>query len=79
MLPFWERWRHVRWLRSTLQGINAAVVGLLLAALLQQGAASVQQWQDPVVVGLALWLLMGRRWAPWLVVALSALAGAVLT
>ena len=79
VLPFWERWRHVRWLRSALQGINAAVVGLLLAALLQQGAASVQQWQDPVVVGLALWLLMGRRWAPWLVVALSALAGAVLT
>ena len=32
-----------------------------------------------LLLGLALWLLMGRRWAPWLVVALSALAGAVLT
>lgn len=74
-LPFWERWRHLRWLRSALQGINAAVVGLLLAALLQQGAASLHQWADLLVTGLALWLLMRLRWAPWLVVLVSALAG----
>ena len=74
-LPFWERWRHLRWLRSALQGINAAVVGLLLAALVQQGSASLQRWLDFLIAGLALWLLVRLRWAPWLVVLGSALAG----
>ncbi|WP_410959864.1 chromate transporter, partial [Salmonella sp. SAL4362] len=34
-LPFWERLRHERRVRATLAGVNAAVVGLLLAALYQ--------------------------------------------
>lgn len=74
-LPFWERWRHLRWLRNALQGINAAVVGLLLAALVQQGHSSMHGWMDVTLVVVALWLLMKRRWAPWLVVALCAAAG----
>ncbi|MBF2976529.1 chromate transporter, partial [Pseudomonas aeruginosa] len=34
-LPFWERLRHEQRVRATLAGVNAAVVGLLLAALYQ--------------------------------------------
>ena len=33
VLPFWERLRHVRSARRALMGVNAAVVGILAAAL----------------------------------------------
>src|SRR5688572_10207185 len=33
VLPFWEDLRRESWMQSALRGINAAVVGLLLAAL----------------------------------------------
>jgi chromate transporter len=33
MLPFWQKVRRIPWMQATLQGTNAAVVGLLLAAL----------------------------------------------
>ena len=32
-LPFWEEIRHRRTAQAALRGVNAAVVGLLLAAL----------------------------------------------
>ena len=77
-LPFWEQWRHLSGLRAALQGVNAAVVGLLLAALLQQGTLALRQPLDVVWV-LLVWLLLWRRLPPWLVVLLSGLAGQVLS
>ena len=76
-LPFWEQWRHLAGLRAALQGVNAAVVGLLLAALLQQGALALRQPLDGVLVLLA-WVLLRRHVPPWLVVLLSGLAGLLL-
>ena len=77
-LPFWEQWRHLSGLRVALHGVNAAVVGLLLAALLQQGTLALRQPLDVVWV-LLVWLLLWRRLPPWLVVLLSGLAGQVLS
>ncbi len=75
VMPFWERWRHLPGLRAALQGINAAVVGLLAAALWQQVRSGVVRLPDLLVIALALWLLVRLRWRPWLVVLLCALAG----
>lgn len=75
VMPFWERWCHLPGLRAALQGINAAVVGLLAAALWQQVRSGVVRLPDLLVIALALWLLVRLRWRPWLVVLLCALAG----
>jgi len=65
--------------RRALNGINAAVVGLLLAALYDPvwtGAVSAPI--DVAVAGGALALLLTGRVPPVLVVALSAVAGQVI-
>lgn len=78
-LPFWDRLRGQGTWRAALNGVNAAVVGILLAA-----------WYDPVFTrgargpgdvafaigaysALAYW-----KWPPWAVVLLGAAAGAVM-
>ncbi|NBD08973.1 MULTISPECIES: chromate efflux transporter [Corallococcus] len=75
-LPFWHRLREKRWARAALAGANAAVVGVLLAALYTPVMTeSVRGPRDVVAALLAFGLL--EQWAapPWLVVAASAAAG----
>ncbi|HKS12477.1 MAG TPA: chromate efflux transporter [Pseudomonas sp.] len=78
-LPFWERLRHNARTQAALMGVNASVVGLLLAALYQPvwtGAI-----QGPGDFGLALMALMGLMFwklAPWLVVLGCGVVGGVL-
>jgi chromate transporter len=79
-LPFWERLRARAAFQSALVGINAAVVGLLLAALYDPVWTSAIK--GPADVGLALvafGLLMFWRLPPWLVVLIAALGGAGIT
>ncbi|MFN8614183.1 MAG: chromate efflux transporter [Vulcanimicrobiota bacterium] len=79
VLPHWHRWRRSRWLRSALVGVNAAVVGLLLAALLGPvGTQTITGPQDVLLAGLA-WLLLRRGAPPWLVVLLGAGYGTIST
>jgi chromate transporter len=78
-LPFWElvRWRAS--FQAALRGINAAVVGLLLAALYDPVWNSAIR--GPADFGLALvafGLLMFWKLSPWLVVILTALGGAAI-
>jgi chromate transporter len=78
-LPFWEllRWRPS--FQAALRGINAAVVGLLLAALYDPVWTSAIT--GPADFGLALvafGLLMFWRLPSWLVVLVTAAGGAVL-
>jgi chromate transporter len=40
VLPFWSRLRHFPGLAAALRGVNASVVGLLLAALIRPLAVS---------------------------------------
>ena len=75
-VPFWDRLRGWSSFGGALRGINAAVVGLLLAALYDPvWTSAIHQAEDFALALLALGLLAIWKWPPWLVVALSALAG----
>jgi chromate transporter len=79
VLPFWNRLRAAPGVQAALRGINAAVVGLLLAALYTPTFTSAIR--APIDLALALGafaLLMFWKAPPWLVVLFSALVGAVM-
>ena len=66
-------------MQAALAGINAAVVGLLLAALYQPvWTSAIHRPQDFALSLVALVALMSWRWPPWLVVAACGVAGGVL-
>jgi chromate transporter len=78
-LPFWEALRRQPAFQAALRGINAAVVGLLLAALYDPvWTSAIEGPGDFGLAVAAFGLLMFWRWPPWLVVLASALAGAAL-
>ncbi len=79
VLPFWDRLRQVGPVRRALVGVNAAVVGLLLAAFYNPVWTSAIF--APADFGLALaafGLLELWKVPPWLVVILCAAGGAGL-
>ena len=79
MLPFWERLRQMATAQSVLRGINAAVVGVLLAALYDPVFTSaVRVPADFAVAATAFLLLEIWKTPPWAVVALCAAAGTAL-
>jgi chromate transporter len=76
VLPFWDALRGNRAVRRALVGVNAAVVGLLLAALYRP--VWTHGIDSAVDVGLALvafTLLTVWKWPAWLVVLLAAVGG----
>ena len=78
-LPFWDRLRANAKFQSALSGINAAVVGLLIAALYQPVWTSAIHSPADFALGLVgFGLLMFWQWPPWIVVVLSAAAGEML-
>jgi chromate transporter len=78
-LPFWERMRRSVAFRRGLAGTNAAVVGLLVAALYDPvWSSSVRSPVDVALVVLAVAALAARNAPPWLVVAALASAGQVV-
>ncbi|MFK8330561.1 chromate efflux transporter [Pseudomonas sp. BJa5] len=77
-LPFWAQWRRNLRMQAAMFGINAAVVGLLLAALYQAAWSAILQLQDFVLALVALLALMVWRLPPWLVVVGCAVAGGFL-
>jgi chromate transporter len=78
-LPFWDVARARPGMQAALRGINAAVVGLLLAALYHPVWTSAIHAPGDFALGLAdFGLLVFWKWPPWLVVMISALGGAVL-
>ncbi|WP_454832074.1 chromate efflux transporter [Pseudoxanthomonas wuyuanensis] len=69
VLPFWSRIRQYRWMQAALVGVNATVVGLLLAALYDPlWIAAVRDWRDVALVTLAVTALMWAKLPPWCVV-----------
>ncbi|MFR0693612.1 chromate efflux transporter [Enterobacterales bacterium AE_CKDN230030158-1A_HGKHYDSX7] len=75
-LPFWESLRRQLRLRAALAGVNAAVVGLLLAALIHPiGSETIVGLLDIALVSLAFLVLLSGRVAPWALVLLGALGG----
>jgi chromate transporter len=78
-LPFWDKLRSSVATKSALVGVNAGVVGLLLAALYDPvWTSAIHSTRDFALAIAALALLSVWRISPWIVVLLSAAAGAVL-
>jgi chromate transporter len=74
--PFWHSLRGKRWAQGALRGANAAVVGILAAALYRPLCTeSVANLRDAAASLAALALLGPLRTPPWAVVALMAAAG----
>ncbi len=75
-LPFWEVLRSQRLARAALAGVNAAVVGLLLAALYNPVWTSAIVGVNEFILALLAWVaLMFWRLPPWLVVLGCAVVG----
>ena len=79
ILPLWDRLRAVGRFRAAVAGVNAAVVGLLLAALYDPVWITALHAPGDVALGLAAFgMLAWWKLPPWLVVLLGAAAGAAL-
>lgn len=79
-LPFWERLRRSVRTQAALAGVNAAVVGLLLAALYKPvWTSAIHRSQDFGLALVALVALMFWKLPPWLVVVGSGVAGGLLS
>ena len=79
VLPFWERLRGFRRVRQALGGANAAVVGLLLAALYDPvWTSAIAAPEDFALAAGAFVLLAFWKAPPWLVVMLTAVAGGLI-
>jgi chromate transporter len=76
VLPFWHLLRRQSWAQAGLRGANAAVVGVLLAALYNpvwlQGVTNAR---DVATALVAFGLLQWWKVPPWVVVMLAAAAG----
>jgi len=79
LLPFWDRLRHRLGVQATMRGVNAAVVGVLLAALFTPIWTGTVHSSADFGLGLVAFLLL-TLWAvpPWAVVLLGAGAGYLL-
>jgi chromate transporter len=76
VLPFWHSLRQRASAKRALFGINAVVVGMLLAALYNPvWTSAVHTPVDFGIVLAAFVLLMYWKLPPWLIVAFAALAG----
>ena len=78
-LPVWSVLREVSAFQSALRGVNAAVVGLLLAALYDPVWTSAIFAPEDFGLAIAAFVLLAFwRLPPWLVVVFSAAGGAAL-
>ncbi|OWY27638.1 chromate efflux transporter [Herbaspirillum robiniae] len=78
-MPFWADLRRSSRMRSALGGVNAAVVGLLAAALYYPvGTSALFAPKDFIIALAALAALQSGRCPPWLAVLCCAAAGALL-
>jgi chromate transporter len=74
--PFWNLLRGLGWVQAALRGANAAVVGILLAALYRPLCTEgIRDARDVAAVVAAIVLLGKLRVPAWAVVAIAAAAG----
>jgi len=79
-LPFWDAFRQRAGAQAIMRGVNAAVVGLLGAALYNPlWTSSVKSAGDLAVALLGFVLLTAWRTPPWVIVILGALGGVWLS
>jgi len=76
VLPFWEALRRRPWAQALMRGVNAAVVGVLGAALYSLvWVSAVQRPADFAIVAVGFVLLMAWCAPPLVVVVFTATAG----
>jgi len=76
VLPFWHRWRSVAWVAAAMRGANAAVVGVLLAALVHPVMSqSIRGAGDALMAAAGTAVLAWGKVPPWALVLLFALTG----
>ena len=79
VLPFWNRLRENTTIQSLLAGVNASVVGILAAALYRPlWTSTVKAPIDYVLVLAASLALLVGKVRPWIIVCITAAAGAAL-
>jgi chromate transporter len=79
-LPFWDVFRQRAGAQAIMRGVNAAVVGLLGAALYNPlWTSSVKSAGDLAAALLGFVLLTAWRTPPWVIVILGALGGVCLS
>ncbi len=78
-LPFWDAFRRQTWAQAAMRGVNAAVVGILLAALYHPvWTSAILRPRDFALALLAFALLTVGQVPAWVVVIVTTL-GAALT
>ncbi len=78
--PFWQRLRNFRRARSLLAGVNAAVVGLLISALVHAAVSgALRNYFDGALAAAGLLLLARTRLSPVIVVLATSLISAAFT
>ncbi|MGF2711391.1 chromate transporter [Bacillus mycoides] len=80
VLPFWDSVRRVSYIQGALLGVNAAVVGILLAAFYDPiWTSTIMNSVDFVFASLLFCLLAFWKIPPWVIVILGAFSGYVLS
>ncbi|MBE5106942.1 chromate transporter [Bacillus thuringiensis] len=80
VLPFWDSIRRASYIQGALLGINAAVVGILLAAFYNPiWTSTIMNASDFVLASLLFCLLAFWKTPPWVIVILGAFGGYVLS
>ena len=78
-LPFWDQLRRNSKIQGALMGINAAVVGILIAAFYDPiWTSTIQQPIDFAFVTVLYSMLVYWKFPPWLIVIIGAFVGIVL-
>ena len=78
-LPFWEKFREHKEMRFAMQGINAAVVGVLLSAFYHPvWTSSIHNAKDFGLAAFGFLLLVFWKAPSWLVVVVSAVIAGLL-
>lgn len=73
ILPFWEQLRRFEAMQRAMLGINAAVVGILLAAFYNPvWTSAIESTSDFCLATIAFLFLVFWKFPPWLVVLLAA-------
>jgi len=79
-MPFWETLRTRTGVQSILKGVNAAVVGLLLAALYDPvWTSAILSTKDLALALTCFALLTLWKIPPWLIVVFAAAASFLIT
>ncbi|WP_039944276.1 chromate transporter [Thermicanus aegyptius] len=79
IMPFWDSLRRKPNIQGALIGVNAAVVGILLAALYDpMMTSSIQKPVDFALVSILFILLVFWKTPPWIVVITGALGGTLI-